>query len=111
MKYTKLLRSKIFWACIVFFIIMSGVSLHGFLKFWDENYVGPLMQVSSGSLLLDDRRKWETLILYDAQTEIIPEGQSFPEIGTPVFISTDNNSDGTLQAKFIRTLQKWKLKN
>jgi hypothetical protein len=106
MKTQKLLRSKLFWGIMLVFLLLWGYSLSSFLKFSDKNYVGSIVSLSSGSLVIEDGKEGNREILYDSQTKIFTpeEVQIEIKVGTPVFIEVLSKGETPLKAKFIRVL-------
>lgn len=106
MKSKKLLRSKLFWGIIIAFLLLWGYSLSSFLKLSDRNYVGPIVSMASGSLVIDDGKEGNKEIFYDTSTHIFSPGKQRGnlEIGTPVFVEVLSTKEIPLRAKFIRIL-------
>lgn len=106
MKTKKIIHSQAFWILLFIFALLWGYSLNSFLKLSDKNYVGPIVSLSSGSLVIEDGKEGQKEIMYDTNTKIFSPGKnnSSLERGTPIFVEVRSRKETPLQARFIRIL-------
>lgn len=103
---TKILKNKKFWTLSFLLLLLWIFSLWKFLSFSDKNYVGDIVEISSGSLVVDDGKIGNIEIFFNESTPILSRQETKNlSISTPVFVRAIKDEKWKLSAEFIRILK------